>query len=1284
MKRIIYLIAGFLAVVSCSIEPVEAYVESLVPMTISAGFREDASKTRLDGLNVLWSENDRIAVYDGSAVREFVLTEGAGTTVASFSGEVSSSATSFTAVYPYSRADLTDGVLSVTAPAEQTITDYSSDENALIMSASASKGEFFQFHNQAGLLRFSVAAGVSQVLIVPGGQGMVTVNLPGAAGTYEAALAPGDYQGLTMLMKSGQSWYIKSSDKAWTLGRNRLRSIGELPLTVEALPLRTPEEMTAFLSSAYGDDTRTAVLLNDISMSGCAMTPAADFAGVFEGMGHEVSGISAPLFGISHGTIRNLGITGTIDTAATETASLAIHNYGSISCVTNKVNLSVAAQGEVEESIVLGGIAAYNSGELKDCSNQGTVSFTGASTIKAIAIGGICGYSESAIDGCTNSGAVTVSAVCGSAVSALGQIEKAALNAGGILGAAYTAAPVSGCTNSGAVSVSFSSIDSAPASYGRNQVGGIVGSPYGDITECINKGKIIIDVRSSSGAAYSANDCTFDIGGISGGSYTQELNYQSPCDNTSIISCINDGDLEIRLDAVKSNSPIGGIAGWPNGEHTALRSKIQDCENRGNVTVSGAGKVRVGGVMGGTGFPDNCSNSGQIKITSANSASSLGGICGFHSQDHGIVNCSNTGDVISSVNIAAVGGLIGTFGNVSQASGAGCKVACRVESPASANASIGMIIGKFSGNAKDITIGTEAAPVDVSGTIVFNSTEHIIDDFTYTSYLCGTDNSSNQHVFYAVCNVVHVGDVYMAQGYVKYNDGTAAAGVSVSDGFSICVTDASGHYQLLTSPDTWYIYVSLPSDAVVNKKSDGRPDFFVKYNYPDTRYDFTLTRQAVENEFVIFAMADPQAHYSVRGSGTQKQKKADVLRFRDESVPAINSQIAAQSLPCYGITLGDIVYSENSRNSNSGMTSMRTYFKSINMPVFQTMGNHDFTYFYSSSPLTTDAASSTLYLRAQRKFEETFGPINYSFNRGDVHFVCMRDIIYNSDTANMDYSCGFTDEQYSWLQHDLANVPKDKMVVLCVHIPFLWELSSKHVKDVLNLMKQYSVAKVFSGHTHYKQYTANLYSGIPEYTHSAVCGQWWWSNFEGDGNPNGYTIYKFSGKTIADEYFIGVNDSMNTRDYQMRIYRGNIKTGGQYAYFQCSLSANDLLINVFNGDSRWTVKVYENGEYSGNASLMSYSKKTWNSVTAGTTYTVPSTSNQDWWAIGYHIGVRGRGTDNTSYYTTMWHMFKYTLKDASASVKVVATDGYGNSYECTDVISEDCWYPDYVKGINAI
>lgn len=33
----------------------------------------------------------------------------------------------------------------------------------------------------------------------------------------------------------------------------------------------------------------------------------------------------------------------------------------------------------------------------------------------------------------------------------------------------------------------------------------------------------------------------------------------------------------------------------------------------------------------------------------------------------------------------------------------------------------------------------------------------------------------------------------------------------------------------------------------------------------------------------------------------------------------------------------------------------------------------------------------------------------------------------------------------------------------------------------------------------------------------------------------------------------------------------------------------------------------------------------------------------------------------------------------SASIKVVATDTFGNRYTSTEVVDQDCWYPEYIK-----
>ncbi|MBO4671515.1 MAG: calcineurin-like phosphoesterase family protein [Bacteroidales bacterium] len=1268
--------------------------EDLVEIHISASAENTKTVLGPDFHAHLWAEGDKIAIYDGGAIREFTLVSGAGTQSAVFTGRVSSSSTSFIAVSPYSAARLNNRVVTQSVPDQQNVVS-GADPAALVMRAECARGSVLQFSNQTSLVKFTVPEGVDKVSIsvldggnlAGDGSSTVSVNLPGTAGSYAAVVNPGEYKGISVVLKAGAQNYTKSSPNTLVAARSAGCNLGTLELGDPAIIITTPAELAAFLGSSTASTKDVVMLAADIDMSGTDFTPAADFAGSLEGQGHVISGASKPLFTDNHGTLNNFTLTGSYTPGSNEFAPVALTNHGSISAVKVNVNVNRSVSAAASAPVVIGGIVAWNYGPLDGCSADGSVSFVSTSSIAAVAIGGLAGYSEAPFGNCTNNAAVTLSARNGSGMTALGRIGSSASNVGGIVGAAYAGFSATECVNNGAVTYLNDAIQQLGAVvYQRSQIGGIAGSPYGDIVDCRNTGAISVTAKTSDGVAYADANYIFDVGGISGGSFHETAVYTSENDHTNITGCINEGNIDVYIDASKSNSPVGGIVGWPSGEHTGLANKVSNCSNSGSISMQGFGKVRIGGVMGGTGSLEYCTNSGRIYVDSADANSAVGGIAGFHSQDHGLYACTNTGDIVSRATIFGLGGLIGCHGGVDLTSSAACKVLCNVDSGASDRSGVGMVLGTYNKEtSKKVVLGTAEEPIEVKGSVSVSGKGTELNSANYKNFLSGTTYTSTSHVINAYCETPAPANLYYAEGSVKYTDGSPAAGVSVSDGFSVVVTDSEGNYRLTTSTDTWYIYISMPSDAVIEKKSDGRPDFFTRYEYPNTRYDFTLKRQEVETQFLLFAFADPQAHNANRGTG-----KADTSRFNEEAVPAINACIAQQSLPCYGVTLGDIVYSEGSRNSNGGMTTMRTHFGKVNMPVFQTMGNHDFTFFYGkSNPLTVDDASSTLHLRAQRKFEDAFGPINFSFNRGDVHVICMRDIIYDSNTDASSYHCGYTDEQWAWLQADLANVPKTKKVILCGHIPFTNNTSGEHISDALNLIKQYKGSQVFSGHTHYKRYTANLASsGVPDHIHSAVCGQWWWSNIEGDGAPNGYTVYRINGTAFTDEYFLGFNTHMNTRDYQLRVYRGNLKNGGSTCYFQWPHDASRLFINVFNGDSRWTVKVYENGTLGGTASLMSYSRQTmWDGSTTscvkGTTYTVNTSSNQDWWAIGYNIGVLGRGTGNTSYFTSMFHMYTYTLKNPDATIRVDATDSYGNTYSCSEVISTDSWYPAYVKYGNA-
>lgn len=519
-------------------------------------------------------------------------------------------------------------------------------------------------------------------------------------------------------------------------------------------------------------------------------------------------------------------------------------------------------------------------------------------------------------------------------------------------------------------------------------------------------------------------------------------------------------------------------------------------------------------------------------------------------------------------------------------------------------------------------------------------------------------------------------------GYVKDSNGNPIKGVAVSDGFSVVTTDARGYYSMDVSKDCWYIYISLPSEYDVPINSYGQPCFFKKYPSSSPQFDFTLTPLAggKEKKWALVTFADPQV-----------SSDTALKRFNNEAIPGVKAycdQIRNSGIPCYGITLGDIISNGDSKNTGAYRDDMRDGFhkSKVGMPVFQVMGNHDNTHYNSSNPIYADERSSTYELKAQREFEDMYGPVNYSFNRGDVHIIGMRDIVYSTNLSSGSYKKGFLTSQYEWLKQDLALVPKSKMVVLCVHIQLL-NSTGNYVQEVLNLLDQYAEAHIISGHTHYMynyDHTAISSSNHKVFEHNtcALCGAWWCSNISGDGTPNGFSVFIGEGSTFTDWYYMGYSKGMNTRDHQMRLYRGNALTGGAISgtntygmkgYYAFNFAEDVLLANVYNADPSWKIEVYEDGKYSGTMTQVSTSQPKYSALVGEYTESNPrriadgTVSSHDMYVAGFFLGVLGRNPDSAGSWATCYHMYQYKLKNKSATIKVVATDRFGNKYTETKI-----------------
>ena len=531
-----------------------------------------------------------------------------------------------------------------------------------------------------------------------------------------------------------------------------------------------------------------------------------------------------------------------------------------------------------------------------------------------------------------------------------------------------------------------------------------------------------------------------------------------------------------------------------------------------------------------------------------------------------------------------------------------------------------------------------------------------------------------------------------ACGYVLDSEGKAISGVAVSDGFSVAKTNGNGYYSLPVTSDTWYIYISVPSEYEVPINSYGQPCFYQRYSSEKNNYNFTLKPMAggKEEKFALVVLTDLHVSTAYRQA-----------RFEREAVPSIRrhiGEIEAQGITCYGLTLGDLISNSGSTDTSVHREPLRSLLaeQSVGMPVFQVMGNHDSTYCDKNNPIYADATSSTFDLKMQRAHEEVFGPANYSFNRGDVHIVGMRDIIYSSNLGNGAYDVGFTDAQLEWLKQDLALVPKDKMVVLGTHIKLQSDYAINHIGEVAALLGEFKEAHVLTGHSHIQRHYP-VTSDRPVFEHNlcAISGGGWYCKLCEDGTPNGYNVYVSDGATFSDWYHMAYNKGVDSRSIQMRLYRGNAIAGakmpsapgttdnpdGVKGYYQYNFGENVLLANVYNADTKWVVKVYEDDVYSGDMTLLSHAGYSMSRLIGDGSYENPFRfpddleTGHDIYTAGLYMGIQSRyknGEPLGNCWSGNYHMFKYELKNKDAKIRVEAVDRFGNIYtetkitDCTD------------------
>lgn len=382
-------------------------------------------------------------------------------------------------------------------------------------------------------------------------------------------------------------------------------------------------------------------------------------------------------------------------------------------------------------------------------------------------------------------------------------------------------------------------------------------------------------------------------------------------------------------------------------------------------------------------------------------------------------------------------------------------------------------------------------------------------------------------------------------GTVRSN-GKGLANVAVTDGFQVTLTDAKGNYKITSHAKAEFVYISIPRGYAI-PHTRGIPSFFRKITPVKGSFkaDFELEKLSTDDtKHTFIVWADPQI-----------QNAEDAALLHAHSVPDTLALVQSygKNALIHGFGCGDLVWDRLEMYNE-----YKAAIEKTTIPFFQVIGNHD---------MDLDARTDD---HSTRTFKDHFGPSYYSFNRGDIHYVVLDDVFFLGTAKK--YIGYISEQQFAWLEQDLAHVKPGSTVVIAVHIPVQTGVKKREKlkedplgnvvanRDALyRLLKPFKV-HIMSGHTHVNE---NVFEGdnIIEHVHGTLCGAWWTGPICYDGTPNGYGVYEVNGSEITWYYKSVGHD----RDYQMRTYPvGTVKD-----------KPDAFAVNVWNWDPQWKVEWFE-------------------------------------------------------------------------------------------------------------
>ena len=352
-------------------------------------------------------------------------------------------------------------------------------------------------------------------------------------------------------------------------------------------------------------------------------------------------------------------------------------------------------------------------------------------------------------------------------------------------------------------------------------------------------------------------------------------------------------------------------------------------------------------------------------------------------------------------------------------------------------------------------------------------------------------------------------------------DGQPVAGVAVSDGESIVLTDAAGRYSIDSDKADGSVFVITPSGYIARSLDGLRPGFWQPLYLPagqEEVHDFVLEKQD-QGSYTMILLAD--MHLS------NDPSRDDLRRFRTEVLPVICRQAAEAEGPVYTANLGDtthdIYWEEMGFNESDGLRFLQD--AGYPTPMYSIMGNHD------HDPSITGVDVDR---RAGWRERDCWGPGQYSVNIGGDHWIFLDNIVYVNVEGkgkkapgvrgDRSYEQVLTEAQFAWLEKDLSLLDKDARIYVCTHAPVLYSGSKtgllmprEQVERLCAMFAPFSHdVTVFSGHIHRNDIRDHEdFPRLHQRSLPATSGIMWttpvdWPLYNGEGADAGFWVGEFA------------------------------------------------------------------------------------------------------------------------------------------------------------------------------